>query len=264
VRAIIERINMRLGFVGTGVITEAIVTGLLRVGAPFEHIALSNRNAEKAAQLAAQDKRISVCETNQAVLDQSDVVCLAVVPQIAHDVIAELKFQPSHRVISFVAGIKVDELRRMMPQVDHLVRAIPLPAVADALGATTLYPQDSVANDLFSKIGVAVEVENEHQFDCISAATATMASFYAVLESQAQWLVKEGLAYDKARAFLSGYSQGLAHGTRGGAPFSELIKHCMTPGGINEQVHHELTGLGNYEQYQKALTRVLDRIEGRA
>ena len=254
---------MRLGFVGTGVITEAIVTGLLRVGAPFEHIALSNRNAEKAARLASQDARISVCETNQAVLDQSDLVCLAVIPQIAADVIAKLKFQPSHRVVSFVAGIKMDELHRAMPQVDSIVRAIPLPAVADALGATTLYPQDSVAHELFSRIGVAVEVENEHQFDCISAATATMASFYAVLESQAQWLVQQGLAYDKARAFLGGYSRGLAHGTQGGAPFTELIRHCMTPGGINEQVHRELTGRGHYEQYGEALTRVLDRIEGR-
>lgn len=255
---------MRLGFVGTGVITEAIVTGLLKVGAPFEHIALSNRNAEKAARLASLDKRITVCESNQDVLDQSDVVCLAIVPQIAHDVIATLKFQPSHRVISFVAGINMDELRRAMPHVDNLVRAIPLPAVADALGATTLYPQDGIARELFSRIGVAVEVENEHQFDCISAATATMASFYAVLESQAQWLVQQGLAYDKARTFLAGYSQGLAHGTSGGAPFSDLIGHCMTPGGINEQVHHELTKRGNYEQYQEALTRVLDRIEGRA
>jgi pyrroline-5-carboxylate reductase len=255
---------MRLGFVGTGVITEAIVTGLLKVGAPFEHIALSNRNAKKAAQLAAKDTRISVCESNQAVLDQSDVVCLAIIPQIAHEVIAELKFEPSHRVISFVAGMNMDELRHAMPNVDNIVRAIPLPATADALGATTLYPQDKIASELFSQIGVAVEVENEHQFDCISAATATMASFYAVLESQAQWLVQQGLAYDKARAFLAGYSQGLAHGTNSGAPFTELIAHCMTPGGINEQVHHELTKRGNYEQYQDALTRVLDRIEGRA
>jgi pyrroline-5-carboxylate reductase len=257
-----ERNTMRLGFVGTGGITEAIVTGMLRVGVSFEHIALSNRNAEKAARLAAQDERISVCESNQAVLDASDVVCLAVVPQIAQEVIAGLQFRASHRVISFVAGIKVDALRRMMPTVEVMVRAIPLPAVADAIGATTLYPQDSVAHALFSQMGVAVEVDNEHQFDCISAVTATMASYYAVLESQAQWLVQHGLDYEKARAFLATYSQGLAHGTRGGASFPELIQHCSTPGGINEQLHRELLERGNYLQYQEALTRVLARVEG--
>lgn len=255
---------MRLGFVGTGVITQAVVTGLVRVGAPFESIALSNRNAATAAELAALDSRITVCQTNQAVLDASDVVCLAVRPQDAHDVLAKLAFSPSHHVISFIAGMKMTELRERIRNVDSLVRAIPLPAVADALGSTTLYPQDDIARTLFGRVGVAVEVENEHQFDCLSAATATMASFYAVLESQATWLVEQGLAYDKARSFLAAYSLGLAHGAKNSsATFDELVHQSMTPGGINEQVHRELLAKANYEQYRHALTRVLDRIEGK-
>ncbi|WP_434112335.1 pyrroline-5-carboxylate reductase [Paraburkholderia caffeinilytica] len=255
---------MRLGFVGTGVITQAIVTGLVRVGAPFDHIALSNRNADTAASLAALDSRVTVCQTNQDVLDSSDVVCLAIRPQIAHDVLAGLKFSPSHRVISFVAGMKMDELSRLMRNVDKIVRAIPLPAVADALGSTALYPQDVVAHALFSHVGVAVEAESEQQFDCLSAVTATMASFYAVLESQATWLASQGLAYSKARSFLSAYCLGLAHGTKNSAAsFSDLIDQSMTPGGINEQLHFELRSKGNYEQYQMALNRVLERIEGK-
>lgn len=255
---------MRLGFVGTGIITQAIVTGLVRVGAPFDSIALSNRNAQTASGLAALDVRIHVCDSNQAVLDASDVVCLAIRPQIAHDVLAELKFSPAHRVISFVAGMNVDELKKRIDRVEHIVRAIPLPAVADALGSTTLYPQDEIARALFSQVGVAVEVENEHQFDCLSAATATMASFYAVLESQAQWLVEKGLAYGKARAFLAAYSLGLAHAAKTNkASFDDLVNQSMTPGGINEQLHHELLAKANYAQYQHALTGVLDRIEGR-
>ncbi|WP_206952423.1 pyrroline-5-carboxylate reductase [Trinickia acidisoli] len=255
---------MRLGFVGTGAITQAVVTGLVRVGAPFDSIALSNRNAKTAAMLAAMDPRIRVFERNQDVLGASDVICLAIRPQIAAEVLAELTFRPSHHVISFVAGMKMSELRKQIGAVGTIVRAIPLPAVADALGSTTLYPQDSVARQLFSHVGVAVEVENEHQFDCLSAATATMASFYAVLESQAQWLVSEGLDYGKARSFLAAYSLGLAHGAKAvDTPFSDLVDQSMTPGGINEQVHRELTAKANYEHYQYALTGVLDRIEGR-
>lgn len=255
---------MRLGFVGTGVITQAIVTGLVRVGAPFDSIMLSDRNAQTAADLAALDPRIRVCDSNQAVVDESDVVCLAIRPQIAHDVLAELKFSASHRVISFVAGMNMNELKKRIDNTQNIVRAIPLPAVADALGSTTLYPQDEVAHKLFSLLGVAVEVENEHLFDCLSAATATMASFYAVLESQAQWLVEQGLAYDKARAFLAAYSLGLAHGAKtSDASFDDLVNQSMTAGGINEQLHHELLAKANYEQYQHALAGVLDRIEGR-
>jgi pyrroline-5-carboxylate reductase len=255
---------MRLGFVGTGVITQAIVTGLVRMDAPFDSIMLSKRNAQTAASLAALDARIRVCDSNQAVLDGSDVVCLAIRPQIANDVLAELKFSTAHHMISFVAGMNMAELEKHISRVKRIVRAIPLPAVADGLGSTALYPQDEVAHGLFSLLGAAVEVENEHQFDCLSAATATMASFYAVLEAQAQWLVQQGLAYDKARAFLAAYSLGLAHGGKAHkGSFDDLVSQSMTPGGINEQVHHELLANGNYPQYQRALTRVLDRIEGR-
>ncbi|WP_413657347.1 pyrroline-5-carboxylate reductase dimerization domain-containing protein [Paraburkholderia phenoliruptrix] len=106
-----------------------------------------------------------------------------------------------------------------------------------------------------------MEVDDESRFDALSAVTATMASFYAVLESEAQWLVKQGVEYDAARAFLSGYYVGLAHdAARTMQPFAQLTDECMTPGGINEQVHAELLQRGTYSHYQRALDGVLERI----
>ncbi len=49
---------MKLGFIGTGVITEAIVTGLLSSDYPFDGIILSQRNTEISARLAAADDRL--------------------------------------------------------------------------------------------------------------------------------------------------------------------------------------------------------------
>lgn len=254
---------MRLGFIGTGTITQAVVTGLLKFDFPFDRISLSPRNADTAAALAALDKRVQVCESNQEVLEASDVVCLAVVPQIAADVLSELHFDARHHVISFIAGMSIDEVRRLIRAHSKVVRAIPLPAVAEGNGSTAICPADRVATSLFSALGQAVEVDDEARFDALSAVTATMASFYAVLEAQASWLVRQGLDYDAARAFLSGYAVGLAHDTtRSGKSFAGLIEHCMTPGGINEQVHNELSKRGTYAHFADALDRVLARIQG--
>ncbi|CAN7289949.1 pyrroline-5-carboxylate reductase [Paraburkholderia sp. DD10] len=256
---------MRLGFIGTGAITQAVVTGLLRFDFPLERISLSPRNAQTAAALAALDKRVQVCESNQDVLEASDVVCLAVVPQIAADVLSELHFDARHHVVSFIAGISIDEVRRLVRAQGKVVRAIPLPAVAEGKGSTAICPADHVAKSLFSALGQAVEVDDEARFDALLAVTATMASFYAVLEAQASWLVRQGLDDDAARSFLSGYSVGLAHDTtRGERSFTELIEHSMTPGGINEQVHDELSKRGTYAHFADALDRVLMRIQGRA
>ncbi|MDE1179216.1 pyrroline-5-carboxylate reductase [Paraburkholderia sp.] len=255
---------MQIGFIGTGTITHAIVTGLLHTGAPFEHLYLSPRNAGIAASLAARDPRISVCETNQQVLDSSDVVCLAVVPQIAPDVLRALDFAARHHVISFIAGLPIQELTQMLGPVEAIVRAIPLPAVAAGKGSTAICPPDGIASRLFSPLGAAVEVADEHRFDALSAVTATMASFYAVLDTQAAWLVRQGLDDASARAYLAAYCVGLAHRTtESDAPFCALVQESMTPGGINEQLHRALSDKGAYAHYADALDDVLVRVEGR-
>lgn len=90
-----------------------------------------------------------------------------------------------------------------------------------------------------------------------------MASFYAVLETQAAWLVKQGVDYSSARAYLAAYCMGLAIGAvEGGQPYSTLVQQSMTPGGINEQLHEELSRRGSYTHYSDALDRVLTRIAG--
>lgn len=256
---------MRLGFIGTGTITQAIVTGLLNGGVAFDAIALSPRNAQTAAELASLDRRIRVCASNQQVVDASDVVVLAVVPQIAAEVLGPLSFEARHHVISLMAGIPLAGLRERVPKAAKIVRAVPLPPVAHGKGSTAICPADPIAAKLFSALGEAVEVDDERQFDALSAVTATMASFYAILESQAAWLVQQGLDYDAARAYLSGFCTGLAHDTtQTKQPFSTMVKHSMTPGGINEQVHAELTRRGTYAHYSDALDGVLRRIRGKA
>lgn len=252
---------MRLGFIGTGSITEAVVTCIREFGVAFDRINLSPRNADRAARLASLDPRIRVCASNAEVVAASDVVFLAVVPQIAASVLGELHFDARHHVISLMAGVSLADLRGLIPHADRIARAIPLPAVAEGKGSTAICPADPFANTLFSALGEAVEVADERSFDALSAVTATMASFYAVLETQAAWLVRQGLDYGAARAFLSGYCVGLAHdAARSPQPFSALVAQSMTPGGINEQLHNELRECGAYEPYARALDRVLERI----
>ncbi len=44
--------------------------------------------------------------------------------------------------------------------------------------------------------------------------------------------------------------------------FLSLADSCMTPGGLNEQLHAELTERGTYTHYEEALDRVLERVVG--
>jgi len=73
---------MRLGFVGTGAITTAIVTGLSSSSPDQQVIRLSPRNSSIASKLASRFPHVSVASSNQDVLDSSDTIVLAVRPRL--------------------------------------------------------------------------------------------------------------------------------------------------------------------------------------
>lgn len=72
---------MRIGFIGTGGITSAIVTGLCTSRLEFDVIRVSPRNREMSLALKKRFDRVRIGESNQDVLDHSDVVILAILPQ---------------------------------------------------------------------------------------------------------------------------------------------------------------------------------------
>ena len=203
---------MRIGFIGTGTITQAVVTGMIRFGVSFERVALSPRNAK----IAARAGRARLADRG---LREQSGRARYVGRRVSRGRAADRGGRPgrtdrSMRGITSSASSRASRSirsRLVRAPFGKVVRAVPLPAVAAGKGSTAICPRDDIARALFAPLGEAVEVDDEHQFDALSAATATMAAFFALLEEQASWLVAQGVPYASARSFLSGYHVGLAH-----------------------------------------------------
>ncbi len=144
----------RLGFIGTGTITAAMVRGLKTSDLRDWPILLSPRNADVAAALAASLPGVSVAADNQAVIDGSDIVVLAVLPQTAESIIRPLRFQPHQRIISLVAGLDIAVLRGWTA-VDRVTRAIPMPFVEQRCGVTPILPPDEEAAASSARLAAA-------------------------------------------------------------------------------------------------------------
>jgi pyrroline-5-carboxylate reductase len=71
---------MKLGFIGTGEITSAMVTGLSSSDAELHSIRLSPRNLAIATELANRFPNVSIASSNQDVLEHCDTVVIAVRP----------------------------------------------------------------------------------------------------------------------------------------------------------------------------------------
>jgi pyrroline-5-carboxylate reductase len=249
---------VKLGFVGVGTIASAMVEGL-RAGGMDSPILLSPRNAETAAALAAGHAEVGVAETNQAVLDGSDLVVLAVRPQIANEVLQSLRFRPDHHVLSLMATVSLDDLRTMAAPATRITRAVPLPAVARRQGPTAMFPHDDAVRALFDRLGAAIVLEDEAAFDLFTAATATMASYFAFAGTIARWLERRGINADASHSFVGDMLRGLAC-TDPGRDFAALADEHQTRGGINEQVAQQLAPNGTIVALDMALDGVLSRL----
>lgn len=253
---------MKLGFIGTGVITEAVITGLMKAGANIEEIVVSPRNAQIASRLAEAYPVVRVAADNQAVVDAVDMVFLAIRPQLAEAVVTALRFREDQQVVSLVATVSVDTLAGWIGMPLTITRAIPLPFVADLRGATVIYPPDAQVAALFSALGTAIQAEDLRQFDLLAAASALMGSYFGMLETCARWLEGEGLPYGPASDYLRQLHIGLAHAMAASpsASFDTLRQDHSTRGGLNEQVFAQFDVHGGNRALCEALDSVLARI----
>jgi len=257
-------ISMTLGFVGTGAITTAIVTGLSGEGGPRQTIRLSPRNTAVAAELATRFDNVSVCASNQEVLDASDTVVLAVRPQVAQEVLSALRFSADHIVISLVPGFPVRRVAGLVAPAARISRAIPLPSVAKRRSPIAVHPPGGCAAELFDALGQVFGIENEDHLNACSTSTSTMAPYFSFVGCIASWMTRKGIPEQQARDYVARMFAGMAAAAleEPGRSFDDLATAHATPGGLNEQVLRDLTGDGVFDTLAGALDAVHRRATG--
>lgn len=248
------------GFIGVGEIASAIIEGSC-AGGDHPNFVLSPRNAERSARLAAGFDRVEVCDSNQAVVDQSDLIVLAVLPEQTEAVLSELDVPADRVLISAVAGVSTRALSPHLPKNPTIVRVIPLPPVRERRGVTPVYPTHSEVEEFFDVLGGTVVADTEELFSTLSATTATMSAYYAYLQTIADWLVGQGWDRTDAERIVRGQFAGLGNTlVTTDTSFADLVTGHETPGGLNEMLHREWIDEDNRAALSATLDRVFTRV----
>ena len=253
---------MKLGFIGTGEITVAMVTGFCTAEPRPDGVLVSPRNAEKAAKLAAAFPEVEVAESNQDVVDRSDWLIVAVLPQKAREVLRPLRFADGQRVISVVPQLPREELAEIVAPAQALGQVLPLPPAARRLGPLAICPPHAEIAALFARIGTVVEIEEPAQFDAFWSVTALMAPFYGLLGRTAGWLSDQGVPAEAGARYVSAMFHALAEIAKETDPVDlvSLVANSQTPGGLNEQCYRQLGEAGWYDEVDKGLDGILARL----
>lgn len=254
---------MKLGFIGTGAISDAVIRGLLTSDYQVDEVIVSRRSAHVSQKLAADFDRVRVEDDNQAIIDQADMIILAVLPQIAGDVLSSLHVPDDKQIVSLIATIPIADLRGWLGTNAQCDRAIPLPPVEHHACVTAVYPGSPDVMALFEKLGGAVAAKTIDAFDSYTTGSALMATYFTVLESAARWMVKQGSDYADARRYLAALFSGLAENTAKSPDqgFADLYDGHVTPGGLNEQVAQTFIREKGTDAIHTALDEVFARIK---
>ena len=257
---------MTIGFVGTGAIASAMVTGLSSEGGPQPSILLSPRNAETAARLANRFPNVRVCPSNQEVVNGSDTVVLSVRPQVGEEALSNLRFSADQVVISLLPGFLLRRLAGLVNPAERIWRAIPLPFAAQSRGPIAIHPPGGAAAELFSQLGEVFGIEQEDHLNAFSTATSTMAAYFAFVGQIASWVAQRGVPDEQARAYAARMFAGLGEAGLEARQrtFQDLASAFATPGGLNEQVLRDLTGRGVFGTLAEALDSVHRRATGQS
>jgi pyrroline-5-carboxylate reductase len=186
---------------------SALVHGLIRAGVAKPQCITAADPLESARQSLANAAAIQTTESNQTVVDQSDVVVLAVKPQSMPDVLLQIKPNVSsrHLIISIAAGVTSESIAARLDGHQRIIRVMPnTPALLGA-GAAGYSLAQGASNDdealvrsCLNSVGVCHRLP-EPLLDAVTGLAGSGPAFvYIFIESLADGGVRAGLPRDVA------------------------------------------------------------------
>lgn len=196
----------KIAFIGGGNMAEAIIRGLLAAGVAAELITVAEPMASRRT-LLAEKYRVGTSDDNTTVATGSDVLVLAIKPQVAPTVLAQLKeaIGSGTLVISIMAGISCAAIEAPLGPGTRVVRVMPnTPALvmegASALcrGGHATEEDLAMGEALFAQVGTVCRVE-EKLIDAVTGLSGSGPAYVlAFIEALADGGVKNGLPRDTA------------------------------------------------------------------
>ncbi|MGB0647369.1 MAG: pyrroline-5-carboxylate reductase [Bradymonadia bacterium] len=212
-----------VGVIGFGVMTSAMIKRWLATG--FVHrsmLTLSTRSRKSSAATALN----LTCSTNESVVDESEIIILGIKPHQLAEVTRSLSFRSDQVVLTVLAGTPLESVCDAVSPA-RVVRCMPNLAVelgkgiVAEMGVNNLpREQSSWVAQAFGDLGTVVSLNDESQFDGITALAGSAPAFCFVL---AQALADAGVLQGLTRA----QSETLAARVLEGA--GALISHSKVP-----------------------------------
>lgn len=204
--------NKHVGFLGAGNMGEALIHGLLHghLCKP-EQIICSDVRPERL-KLIREKYGVRGTTHNSEVVKQSDIIILAVKPQIMKPVVEEVSkyFDFNKLIISIAAGVPLDAIESCAGKELKLVRVMPNICVSVREGVSAIsagkHAQKEdlmIAKTIFDSVGKSIFLE-ESLLDAVTGLSGSGPAYiFLIVDALADAGVKVGLSRDDALLLAS-------------------------------------------------------------
>ena len=246
--------NKNIGFIGAGNMASALIGGLIDSGKDVTNIIASSPEKDHLDRLK-KSFNIKTTHKNEEIIQLSEIVILAVKPNVVEPVLLEIKdllFQRNPLLISIAAGIQINSLEQLLKPEYRIIRAMPNTPASIKEGVTAISPNQFVteediddAKEMFSSVGSIAEIK-ENNIDIYTALIGSGPAyvFYLIeslLESSANLELTDTEKTILLASMISG-SANLAKNSEDSP--EELRKKVTSPGGVTQSAIEEFESRG--------------------
>lgn len=256
--------NIRIGVIGLGSMSTAIVKGLIRHGGVLpENIYASGRNLEK---LESNCSALGIHpSTNKEVAKQSDIIIIGVHPRQVEDVLNEISDLLADSIIASIAyGVRRADYMKQLPEGSSVICTVPNTPVEVGKGVLVCAENHSLSpdqfalfEDIFGRIAL-IELLPENLLDLGGIiAGSTPAFMDMVMEALADAAVLHGMPRATSYSLVEKMMEGTAaYALESGVHPGILKDGVCSPGGAT------IKGVASLEQsgLRGALIQAIDEI----
>lgn len=255
----------KIGFIGCGNMGSSMVGGLLKSGfIKPEQIIVSNKTEIPLKRLSDEFNVITTLN-NKDVVKKSDIIFLAVKPNIYKSIIEEIKSELTNDklIITIAAGITIENMEQWLGDDLKIIRTMPNTPALVGEAMTAICPNKNVSEDelkycikIFKSFGECETLEEKYFDGFIAVAGSSPAYVFMFIESMADGAVKLGIPREKAykmaaQSVLGSAKMILETGKHPG----ELKDMVCSPAGTTIEAVIELEKLG----FRNSVIQAMDK-----
>lgn len=246
-----------IGFIGCGNMGSAMVSGIVSSGLCPPDDIIASAHTQKTLDRLSAEYGIQVTDDNKEVVQNSDLIFLAVKPYLYKDVIEEIRdfVDDSKILVAIAAGISHSSLNAYFQKPVKIIRAMPnTPAmVLEAMTAFT--PNEYISEEelnyvssIFESFGKSEAVPEALMDAVIGVSGSSPAYVYIMIEAMADAAVADGMPRVQAYKFAAQAVYGAAKMVLETGMHPGVLKDAVcSPGGttIAAVAKLEETGMRN-------------------